>query len=88
MKILQEFRYVIPANGEQSFTVSGASEYYLVSATADVRIQTDNGTPIGHPAKTGIQTAGQFSRLTVYNDTANPNTIVIICGFGGFIDNR
>lgn len=88
MKILQQLNATLAGNGQQSFSVSGASEFYVQSATADVFVSTENFGEIKISAKMGVRTQGGFSRITVRDSSGSSNNVVLLVGFGDVIDNR
>lgn len=81
--------FVLAANQELQLTGEG-SALYVVSATGDISVKPSGGGGVLLPAKTGIRSAPgtMFQNLTVKNETAAFNTIVLFYGYGDYIDNR
>jgi len=88
-KFPRSITQIIPANERVNLNVTG-NFYYVLSATGDVLISPDTGgSPLLHPAKTGVSNLDPFTRLEIVNTTAAPNTVVIIAGTSTvYVDNR
>lgn len=80
---------ILPAGATLPIFQAG-DEFYIVVATAALKIKPNNGSENEYVQGTGLKVNDQniFANLQVRNDNPFNTVVQIFVGFGGYIDNR